>query len=116
MLDKAKIADLMKKLTSPSLDLLMKYPFWRNAVLEAYSKRQLPGNYEPQVVEFFDHQGLLSSQVADYVFSASVPLEHKSEFLAIYFDGELVLFTSNREVILNRLGLVSVFGSFDIGG
>ncbi len=108
--------ELITTLSVASLDLLVKYPAWRNAIFDAYPKNSLPGNYEPQIIEFFDHQGLLVSQAGGYVFNASVPVEHKSEFLAIYFDGELVLFTSNREVILNRLGLVCVFGSFDIGG
>lgn len=107
---------LITRLTAHSLDLLVKYPSWRTAVFEAYSQGSIPGNYEPQIIEFFDHQGLLASQVAGYVFNPSVPIEHKSEFLAIYFDSELVVFTANQEVIINRLGIVSVFGSFDLGG
>jgi len=106
----------VRKISVSTLELLLSYPYWRTAVLETSDKGQVPGNYSPQVIEFFDHQGLLASQVAGYVYKASLPLEHKSEFVAIYFDGELVVFIANREVIINRLGLVSVFGSFDIGG
>lgn len=115
-MNKISLPGFSRRVSVSTLELLLSYPYWRTIVLETYSKEQLPGNYEPQVVEFFDQQGLLAFQVAGYVCNASVPLNHKSEFIAIYFDGELVVFTANQELILNRLELVSVFGSFDLEG
>lgn len=115
-MNKIYLSNFFRRISVSTLELLLGYPYWRNAVIETSFKGQLPGNYEPQIIEFFDHQGLLASQAAGDVFNASVPIEHRSEFLAVYFDGELVVFTANQEVIINRLGLVSIFGSFDLGG
>jgi hypothetical protein len=51
---------LAKKLTANSLLVLLKYPTWRGAINEAMSLGQLPPNYQPQIIEFFDQQGLLA--------------------------------------------------------
>lgn len=116
MLTKNDTTALMKRLATSSLDILLKYPAWRNKVFSACSQAQLPPSIQPTVVEFFDQQGLLVSQVGGNVFSTEVPVGHRSEFMALYFDGELVLFIAGKEVILNRLGLLCIFANFDLEG
>ncbi len=104
---------LAKKLTANSLDVLLKYPTWRGAINEAISKGHLPPNYQPMIIEFFDQQGLLASRIYGYVFSSPVPIEHHSEFIALYFDGELVFFLIGNEIVLSRLNGLCVFALFD---
>jgi len=116
MLTKNDTTALMKRLATSSLDILLKYPAWRNEVFIACSQAQLPPSVQPTVIEFFDQQGLLVSQVGGDVFSTEVPIGHRSEFMALYFDGDLVLFVAAEEVILNRLGLVCIFADFDLEG
>jgi hypothetical protein len=99
---------LLSRLSSKALDVLIRYPFWRNAVQEAYLKPQIPPN-SPTIVECFDQSGLLLSRVNGYVKAISLPQQHHSLFLAMYFDGELVFFAVDNEVILHRLKLFSVF-------
>jgi len=104
---------LAKKLTANSLDVLLKYPTWREAVNEAMSLGQLPPNYQPMIIEFFDQQGLLASRICGYVFSSAVPVGHRSEFIALYFDGDLVFFLIGNEIVLSRLNGLCVFALFD---
>jgi hypothetical protein len=107
---------LAHKLTTNSLDVLLKYPTWRGAIDEAISKGQLAPNYQPMIIEFFDQQGLLASRLYGYVFSSPVPIGHRSEFIALYFDGELMLFVIGNEIVLSRLNGMSVFTLFDLEG
>ncbi len=107
---------LAKKLTANSLDVLLKYPTWRGVINEAISKGQLTPNYQPMIIEFFDQQGLLASRIYGYVFSLPVPVGHRSEFIALYFDGELVFFVIGSEIVLSRLNGMSVFALFDLEG
>ena len=116
MLTKNETTVLMKRLATSSLDILLKYPSWRKEVFSACSQTQLPPNFQPTVIEFFDQQGLLVSQVGGNVFSTEVPVGHRSEFMALYFDGDLVLFIAGESVILNRLGRVCIFAAFDLEG
>jgi hypothetical protein len=104
---------LAKKLTANSLLVLLKYPTGRGAINEAMSKGQLTPNYQPMIIEFFDQQGLLASRIYGYVFSSPVPVGHRSEFIALYFDGELVFFVIGNEIVLSRLNGMSVFALFD---
>ena len=104
---------LAHKLTANSLEVLLKYPTWRGAINEAMSKGQLTPNYQPMIIEFFDQQGLLASRIYGYVFSSPVPVGHRSEFIALYFDGELVFFVIGNEIVLSRLNGMSVFALFD---
>ncbi len=104
---------LAHKLTANSLDILLKYPTWRGAVNETMSLGQLPPNYQPQIIEFFEQQGLLASRICGYVFSSPVPIRHRSEFIALYFDGELVFFLIGSEIVLSRLNGLCVFALFD---
>jgi hypothetical protein len=109
-----KIAALAKKITSDSIDVLLRYPIWLVTINEAASWGQLPPNYQPQITEFFDQQGLLVSKICGYVFSTTVPVGHRSEFIALYFDGELVFFVIRSEIILSRLNRLCVFALFDL--
>jgi len=104
---------LAKKLTANSLEVLLKYPTWRGVINEAISKGQLPPNYQPMIIEFFDQQGLLASRIYGYVFGSPVPIGHRSEFIALYFDGELVFFVVGNEIVLSRLNGLCVFALFD---
>jgi hypothetical protein len=108
-----KTISLAQKLTTKSLDILLKYPTWRGAINEVMSLEQLPSNYQPQIIEFFDQQGFLASRIYGYVFSSAVPVGHRSEFIALYFDGELVFFVIGNEIVLSRLNGISVFALFD---
>ncbi|MBE9128588.1 MULTISPECIES: hypothetical protein [unclassified Coleofasciculus] len=99
---------LLSRLSSKALDILIRYPFWRKAVQDAYFNPQIPPT-SPTVVECFDQSGLLLSRVNGYVKNISVPQQHYSLFLAMYFDGELVFFAVGNEVIVHRLKLFSVF-------
>ena len=116
MLTKNETTVLMKRLSTSSVDILLKYPSWRNEVFSACSQAQLPPSFQPSVIEFFDQQGLLVFQVGGNVFSTEVPVGHRSEFMALYFDGDLVLFIAGEEIILNRLGLLCIFADFDLEG
>jgi hypothetical protein len=111
-----KTISLAQKLTTKSMNVLLKYPTWRGAINEVMSLEQLPPNYQPQIIEFFDQQGLLASKICGYVFSSAVPIGHRSEFFALYFDGELVLFVIGSEIVLSRLNGMSVFALFDLEG
>jgi hypothetical protein len=104
---------LTRRISNRSLDILLNHSVWRNLVIEADTKPSLPPNYQPDIIEFFDQGGLLTSRVYGYVFNFAVPTAHKSEFLASFFDGQLVLFIIGSEVLINRLVQVSVFGLFD---
>lgn len=108
------IVALAKKLTSDSIDILLRYPTWLVTINEAALLGQLPPNYQPQIVEFFDQQGLLVSKICGYVFSTAVPVGHRSEFIALYFDRELVFFVIRSEIILSRLNGLCVFALFDL--
>lgn len=99
---------LLNKLSSKALELLIRYPHWRNAVQQAHLNQQIPPDV-PNIVECFDQSGLLLSRVNGYTKAVSVPQQHRSLFLAMYFDGELVFFAVDNEVIIHRLKLFSVF-------
>ncbi len=107
------ILSFAKKLTANSLEVLLKYPTWRGVINEAMSKGQLSPNYQPMIIEFFDQQGLLASRIYGYAFSSAVPVGHRSEFVALYFDGELVFFLIGNEIVLSCLNGLCVFALFD---
>ncbi len=109
-----KTISLAQKLTTKYLDILLKYHTWRGAINEVMSLEQIPPNYQPQIIEFFDQQGLLASRICGYVFSSAVPVGHRSEFIALYLDGELVFFVIGNEIVLSRLNGISVFALFDL--
>jgi hypothetical protein len=110
------IQSLIESVSTKSVELLLCYPTWRMAVLEAFKLAPLPMNYEPTLIEAFDQQGLLAGRVNDLVYTVDLLSDHHSEFVAWYFDGELVFFATGSEVIINRLQLVSVPGLFDLKG
>ncbi len=109
-----KITALAKKITSNSINTLLRYPTWLVTINKTASLGQLPPNYQPQIIEFFDQQGGLVSKICGYVFSTALPIGHRSEFIALYFDGELVFFVVCSEIILSRLNGLCVFALFDL--
>ncbi len=60
-------------------------------------------DYHPQVMEFFDQNGLLLSQTPLGNVDYPRPENHQAEYLAIYCDGELCFFSESEQVLLNRL-------------
>jgi|LakMenEpi03Aug12_release.lakeMendotaPanAssembly.Ray.scaffolds.fasta_scaffold04914_16 hypothetical protein len=62
-----------------------------------------PIDYHPQVIEFFDQNGLLLSQTPLGQVDYPRPENHQAEYLAIYFDGELGFFSEAKKILLNRL-------------
>lgn len=83
--------------------LLQHYPTWQAAVAEALVLGPLVLDGNPTVVEIFDQQGLLAGRLYDYVYTASLPINHQSLFQAWYFDGELGIFYAGGEIIVNRM-------------
>ena len=67
-----------------------------------------PLDYHPQVIEFFDQNGLLLSQTPLGQVDFPRPEPHRAEYLAIYFDGELGFFSEAEKVLLNRLGRLAL--------
>jgi hypothetical protein len=116
LLNTGIIHKLIGSVSTNSIELWLRYPTWRMAVLEAFKLAPLPMGYEPSLIEAFDQQGLLAGRINDLVYTVDLPPEHRSEFVAWYFDGELVFFATGSEVIINRLQLVSVAGLFDFKG
>lgn len=98
----------LNRLSSKALELLIRYPRWRNEIQQAHPKPQISPDL-PNIVECFDQSGLLLSRVNGYTKAIPVPQQHRSLFLAMYFDGELVFFAVENEVIIHRLKLFSVF-------
>jgi hypothetical protein len=113
-------ADLVQRFLSnlsiQTIELLLRYPDWRSRVLNAYLLPPLPFGFEPTLVEAFDQQGLLAGRINDYVYAVELPLSHRCEFIAWYFDSELVLFSVGAELAIDRLQLVGVAGLFDLAG
>jgi hypothetical protein len=101
-------SQLLNKLSSKALELLIRYPRWIKAVQQAHLKPQISPDI-PNIIECFDQSGLLLSRVNGYTKAVSVPQQHRSLFLAMYFDGEMVFFAVDNEVIIHRLKLFSVF-------
>ncbi len=106
--------NLLKSLSPNSVEVLIRYPSWRQQVIEALKLPDLPFSYQPDLIEIFDQQGLLVGRINDYVYTVTLPHEHQSKFMAWYFDGELAFFSVGSDVIVNRLSVLSVAGLFDL--
>ncbi len=69
----------------------------------------LPADYEPEVIEFFDQEGLLLTQTPLGSFESDRPGGHQGEYLAVYLDGQLAFFLEKGEILLNRLNNLANF-------
>lgn len=68
--------------------------------------RELPpvaSDYRPTTIEFFDSVGLLASESPAGVKEFSRPAGYRPQYLALYLDGELVLFDEGGKILLNRI-------------
>ncbi|MCA1992531.1 MAG: hypothetical protein LDL41_10935 [Coleofasciculus sp. S288] len=108
------IQKLLQRISPKSIEVLLRYPDMRSQVLSAMKLAPKPMGYEPTLIEIFDNSGLLAGRINDFVYTVQLPPEHCSEFIAWYFDGELVLFAVGSEVVVNRLQLMTVTGLFDV--
>lgn len=64
----------------------------------------LPIDYHPQIIEFFDQNGVLLTQTPLGKIDYPRPQNHQAQYLAIYCDGELCFFSESERILLNRLG------------
>lgn len=76
---------------------------YRADLESALNLPQLPADYEPQIVEIFDRVGLLISSSPCGYIENSRPANYQAEYLAFYFDGELVFFLEKERIHLSRL-------------
>jgi hypothetical protein len=79
----------------------------RQDLEKALSLPNLESDFLPQTIEFFDERGLLLSQSGAGILDCPRQLGVKSEYLAVYFDGELGFFSEGGQVLLNRIGLLA---------
>ena len=63
-----------------------------------------PIDYHPQIIEFFDQNGVLLTQTPLGKIDYPRPQNHQAQYLAIYCDGELSFFSEEGIILLNRLG------------
>lgn len=62
----------------------------------------LPSDYNPQIIGYFDEQGLLYEKTP-WGLIEGLPRSKKPAYLAIYFDGSLVyIVTATGQILLNR--------------
>lgn len=104
----------LRKFSPETVDVLIRYPRLREQVFKAREQPPFPFDYQPNVIEVFDQQGLLAGRINDHVYTTTVPSLHSSKFLAWYLDGELAFFSVGSDVVLNRLTSLSVAASFDL--
>jgi hypothetical protein len=74
---------------------------------KALSLSDLHSDFTAQTVEYFDQKGLLFSQSPVGQIDCSRPDRFTPEYLAVYFDGELVFFIEKTRILLNRIGKLS---------
>lgn len=63
----------------------------------------LPIDYHPKIIEFFDQNGVLLTQTPLGKIDYPRPQNHQAQYLAIYGDGELCFFSESGKILLNRL-------------
>lgn len=98
------MSEFQKLISERCQALLQQYPQWLVRVQEALEKSPVRLDFVPSSVEIFDQSGLLLGVLlGEMVYSGARKPGVRSEFLAWFFDGELVVFTIESEVILNRI-------------
>ena len=85
------------------LTVLQKYPEWKAIVDGAAVLPPLPLNYSPGIIEIFDQYGLLAGSFFGWVYELERSKEESIDFVAWCLDGDLALFYSGSEVLVNRL-------------
>jgi hypothetical protein len=104
----------LRAFSPEAVDVLIRYPYWREKVSQALKQPSFPFDYQPNVIEIFDQQGLLAGRINDHVYTITLPSFHVPKFLAWYLDGELAFFSVGSDVILNRLTSLSVAALFEL--
>jgi len=68
----------------------------------------LPANYIPIIIEVFDQEGILLTSInIEEVHQTQRPAGYKANYLAWYFDEELVFFQMGKQILVNRLELMA---------
>ncbi|MBE9180225.1 hypothetical protein IQ268_16805 [Oculatella sp. LEGE 06141] len=94
----------MIRVFSESADVVLsQHPQWQSAVSDALLLGQWPAERSPICVEVFDQSGLLSGQIYDHFYTVMLPKNHRSQFQAWCFDGELVCLLVGKEIVIDRL-------------
>ncbi|NMG10441.1 hypothetical protein [Brasilonema sp. UFV-L1] len=98
------MSEFQKSMSERCQALLQQYPQWLVRVQSALEKSPVRLENLPLSIEIFDQSGLLLGVLlGETVYSGASTLGVKSEFLAWLYDGELVVFTIDKEVIVNRI-------------
>ena len=87
------------------MEVLKKYPEWRQRVIDAIDKPEKTNGHEfKYTLEIFDQLGLLVGVVfRELVYFGKHLHNNNSEFIAWFIDGELVVFMIDEEIIINRI-------------
>ena len=83
--------------------ILAVYPDWRAAVIKARKQRAWPSDKEPTTVEVYDQEGLLAGRLYSHAYSPMVSADRESVFQAWFYNGKLVFFYTQDEIVVNRL-------------
>ncbi|MBP5974202.1 MAG: hypothetical protein KME46_21525 [Brasilonema angustatum HA4187-MV1] len=95
---------LQESMSERCQQVFQKYPRWLVQVHEALHKPPVRLDFAPSSVEIFDQSGLLLGVLlGETVYSAARKAGVRSEFMAWLYDGELVVFAIESEVIVNRI-------------
>ncbi|MBW4499612.1 MAG: hypothetical protein KME57_08590 [Scytonema hyalinum WJT4-NPBG1] len=95
---------LQESISERCQQVLQKYPQWSIRVHEALQKSPVRLDFAPSSVEIFDQSGLLLGVLlGETVYSGARNFGISSEFMAWLYDGELVVFAVEDEVIVNRI-------------
>lgn len=87
---------------------------FQHQLTQAKKLPDFPAYYEPQMIEFFDQEGLLGGQTPLGDYEQFRPHGYQAEYIAVYVDGELGFFLENGNVLLNRIKHMAVFNQFTI--
>ncbi len=94
------------------LNPLKNYPEWQERIRQAAKSPPLPLDYSAQVVEIFDQHGLLAGSIFGVSYQQSRMPHQIADFLAWVVDGELVVFISNGQILVNRVRGQQMLTSF----
>lgn len=94
-------------LSKPVRDIFCTYPQWESQVKQAATLPPFKFDYIPDVVEVFDQHGLLAGIAWGEAYETQRNKKQSTEFVAWFLDGQLGLFYTKGEIIVNRLNLMS---------
>jgi hypothetical protein len=100
-----------ERLSERVVEILSKYPQWKELVEQARSQPPFKLDYSPAVIEIFDSFGLLAGTAWGESYETKRPKEQPIEFVAWCLDGQLAVFYVGSEIVINRLNLMSAAAS-----